>query len=144
MKSTITQVVLFYKRYVYHFVILFLILKVNLCTSRRTQLQQKIEMSVSFVILSCFCLFVVMFCAIIASPANRHLNGVSLASPWWPNIEFWPSSFEIFRGSGPVLLRKPICVIFKGGGPDPRPPSGSAHASQEIFSHVGTFPGLNQ
>ena len=28
------------------------ILKVNLCTSRRTQLQQKIEMSVFFVILS--------------------------------------------------------------------------------------------
>ena len=28
------------------------ILKLNLCTSRRTQLQQKVEMSVSFVILS--------------------------------------------------------------------------------------------
>ena len=34
------------------------ILKGHLCTSRRTQLQQKIEMSVSFIILSSFCLFV--------------------------------------------------------------------------------------
>ena len=34
-----------------------------------------------------------------------------------------------YRGSGPVLLRNPyILVIFRGGGgPDPCPPSGSAH-----------------
>ena len=63
MKSTIAQVLLFCKRYVYHFPLIhLLILKVNLCTSRRTQLQQKLEMSVSFVIRSWFCLFVLMFC----------------------------------------------------------------------------------
>ena len=33
------------------------------------------------------------------------LNGVSLACPWWPNVECWLGSFESFRGSGPVLLR---------------------------------------
>ena len=38
------------------------ILKVNLCTSRCTQLQQKLEMSVSFVILRQFCLISKMFC----------------------------------------------------------------------------------
>ena len=44
MKPTITQVLLFYKRYVHPFhVIHLLILKVNLCTSRRTQRQEKLR-----------------------------------------------------------------------------------------------------
>ena len=41
------------------------ILKINLCTSKRTQLQQSLEMSVYFVFLSSFCLLALMFCAIV-------------------------------------------------------------------------------
>ena len=49
------------------------------------------------------------------------------------------------RGSGPILPRKLFCDLSGGMYPmSPPPPSGSAHASQENFSHVGTFPGLNQ
>ena len=40
------------------------ILKINLCTSKRTQLQHSLEMSVYFVILSSFCLFALMFCVV--------------------------------------------------------------------------------
>ena len=49
------------------------------------------------------------------------LNGVSLACRWWPNVEWWLGSFENFRGSGSVLLRKSIFLWFSrggGGGPD--------------------------
>ena len=42
-------------------------------------------------------------------PASETLlNGVSLAGRRWPNVECWLSSFENFRGSGPVLLRNSI------------------------------------
>ena len=34
--------------------------------------------------------------AIIGATAKRHLNGVSLAGRWWPNIECWLGSFVIF------------------------------------------------
>ena len=55
--------------------------------------------------------------AIIGPPAKRHLNGVSLACRWWPNIECWLEWFVIFRGSGPILLRNPLFWwIFRGGG----------------------------
>ena len=40
--------------------------------------------------------------------------------------------FENFRGSGPVLLRNSMFfAIFQvgGGGPEPLPPSGSAHGT---------------
>ena len=60
--------------------------------------------------------------AIIGLPAKRHLNGVSLACRWWPNIKCWLGSFKIFRGSGPVLLRNPIYFLIFQGGPDPCPP----------------------
>ena len=46
--------------------------------------------------------------AIIDPPAKRHLNGVSLACRWWPNIECWLGGFVIFRGYGPILLGNPI------------------------------------
>ena len=36
--------------------------------------------------------------AIIGPTAERHLNGVSLAGRWWPNIECWLRSFVIFQG----------------------------------------------
>ena len=48
------------------------ILKGNLCTSRRTQLQQKLEMSVSFIMLSSFYLFV--RCHIFAAMTRRFLS----------------------------------------------------------------------
>ena len=62
--------------------------------------------------------------AFIGPPAKRHLNGVSLACQWGPNIEYWLGSFVIFRRSGPVLLRNPICLwLFRGDwGPDSLPP----------------------
>ena len=41
--------------------------------------------------------------AIIAPPAKRHLNGVSLACRWLPNIECWLGSFVIFQGTWLVL-----------------------------------------
>ena len=41
------------------------------------------------------------------------LNGVSLASRWWPNIV----ALRFFRESGPVLLRKPFFDL--SGGPYP-------------------------
>ena len=41
------------------------ILKINQCTSKRTQLQQSLEMSVYFVFLGSFCLLALMFCAIV-------------------------------------------------------------------------------
>ena len=64
-------------------------------------------------------------------PAKPHLNGISLACRWWPNIECWLGSFVIVRGSRPVLLRNPIFLWFfrgrggEGGGvgtPCPPPP----------------------
>ena len=60
--------------------------------------------------------------AINGPPAKRHLNGVSLAGRWWPNIECWIVSFFILRGSGPVLLRNPIFLYFFRGGRDPLSP----------------------
>ena len=65
--------------------------------------------------------------AIIGPPATKcHLNGILLACPWWPNIEFWLSSFVIFQWiRSNILLRKPyILVIYQGGSrPHVPPPS---------------------
>ena len=64
--------------------------------------------------------------AIIGPPAKRHVNGRR-----WPNIECWLSSFVIFQGIRTSTTKKTFSfVIFQGGGggPDPMPPSGSAHA----------------
>ena len=57
--------------------------------------------------------------AINGPPAKRHLNGVSLAGRWRPNIECCIGSLVILRRSGPVLLRNPIFFVFFQGGPDP-------------------------
>ena len=66
--------------------------------------------------------------AIIGPPAKRHLNGVSLAWWWWPNIECWLCSFVIFLGIRTSFAKKPyIFVIFQVGVRAPCPPSGSAH-----------------
>ena len=78
-----------------------------------------------------------LFRAIIGPPAKRHLNGVSLAGRWWPNIECWIGSLVILRGSGPVLLRIPIFLYFPGGSGPPVPAlSGSAHV---ITKSIGAF-----
>ena len=57
--------------------------------------------------------------AIIGPPAKCHLNDISLACRWWPNIECWLESSVIFKGSSPVLLRNLIFLWFFRGGPDP-------------------------
>ena len=72
--------------------------------------------------------------AIIDPRAKRHLNGVSLACRWWPNIECWLGSYVIFRGSRPVLLRNPIFLwIFRGGGPDTLSPPMDPHLIDPVF-----------
>ena len=63
--------------------------------------------------------------AIIAPPAKRHLNGVSLAGKLWPNIECWLGSFAIFHRIWSSISKKPFAG--GGGGPDPSPHSGSAN-----------------
>ena len=47
---------------------------------------------------------------IFGPPAKRRLNGVSLASRGWPNIECRLGSFVIFRESGTVFLRNLIAM----------------------------------
>ena len=77
--------------------------------------------------------------AIFGPPAKRHLNGVSLACRLRPKIESWLGSFTIIRGSGPVLLKHYIFVIFEGrSGPPALPPSGSAHALHPPMSKSRT------
>ena len=75
--------------------------------------------------------------AIIGTPVKRHLNGLSLACRWWPNIECWLGSFGIFRGSGPILQRNPIFLwFFRGGeGRPPALPSGSVHVIHTRREH---------
>ena len=63
---------------------------------------------------------------IIGPPAKRHLNGVSLACPWWPNIECWLGSLVIFQGIRTSIARKPYFVIIQSGF-RPLPPSESVH-----------------
>ena len=58
---------------------------------------------------------------------------------WWPKIECWLSSFVIFSGSGPVLLRNPILLYFSGGGwSGPPVPPLDPRMSHEIlvFRHI--------
>ena len=61
--------------------------------------------------------------ASISPSAKRHLNGVSLAGQWWPNIEFWLGSFMIVQGIRTSITKKPyIFVIFQWGGGAPSSP----------------------
>ena len=77
--------------------------------------------------------------ATIGPPAKRHLNDVPLACRWWPNIQSSASLVALwfFRGSGPVLLKHPLFVIFQGGGgvrtqcpPPPLDPRMMSHNAQ--------------
>ena len=61
--------------------------------------------------------------AIIGPPAKRHLNGVSLACCWWPNIECRLGSFVIFQGIWTKIAKNPYIVVIFQGGPDPPDPS---------------------
>ena len=73
--------------------------------------------------------------ASISPSAKRHLNGVSLAGQWWPNIEFWLGSFMVVQGIRNSITKKPyIFVIFQWGDPLP-PPSGSAHEYRLMAGH---------
>ena len=65
---------------------------------------------------------------IIGPPPKRHLNDVSLASRWCPNIECWLGSFLIFQGirTGSIAQKPYTFVIFQGVR-TPCPPCGSAH-----------------
>ena len=60
--------------------------------------------------------------AIISLPAKWHLNGVSLAGWWLPNIECWLCRLVIFQGIGTSIAKKPYIFLFFRGGPDPLSP----------------------
>ena len=82
---------------------------------------------------------------IIGPAAERHLNGVSLAGRWLPNIESLLGSCVILQGIRTSIVQKPyIFVIFQGGGGvrTPCPPSGSAHVSYNVpptsILHLGS------
>ena len=65
--------------------------------------------------------------AIIGPPAERHLNGISLACRWRPNIECWLGRFVIVIRTS--IAKKPYIFVTFQGGPDPLPPaSGCARA----------------
>ena len=49
-------------------------------------------------------------------------NTILLASGWWSNIEFWPSSFAIFQGIRTSITKKTFFVIFMGVRTPCRPP----------------------
>ena len=54
--------------------------------------------------------------AIIDQPVKRHLNGISLAGQWWPNIECWLGSFVVLQEIRSSIGKKPyIFLIFQGG-----------------------------
>ena len=66
--------------------------------------------------------------AIIGRAAERHLNGVSLAGRWWPNIESLLGSCVILQGIRTSIVQKPyIFVIFQGGSGPPVPPPLDPH-----------------
>ena len=49
---------------------------------------------------------------IIGPPVKHHLNGVSLACRWWPNIECWLGSFVIVQGIGNSIAKKPYIFVI--------------------------------
>ena len=57
--------------------------------------------------------------AVIGSPAECHLNGVSLVGRWWPNTECWLVSFVVLQRIRTNIAKKPyIFVTFEGRGPE--------------------------
>ena len=70
----------------------------------------------------------------------RQRNAIEMVFRWradeWPTIKCWLGSFEIFRGSGSILLGNPIFLRFFMGGGGVRthyPPSGSAHVEWDPY-----------
>ena len=59
--------------------------------------------------------FKLMKGVIIGPQAKRHLNGVSLASGQWPNIECWLCSFVDLQGIRSSIAKKPYRFVnFQG------------------------------
>ena len=81
--------------------------------------------------------------AIIDPPAKCHLNGVSLARRWWPNIECWLGRFVIFQGVRTSIAKKPFFSwFFRGSGPPLSPldpPMLSVWVGQNVCSALGTI-----
>ena len=81
--------------------------------------------------------------AIIGPQGKHHLNGVSLAYRWWPNIECWLRSFVVFQGIRTSIATKTyILMIFQRGGgvwTPPIPPL-DLRMSSTNDSVVKTFP----
>ena len=72
--------------------------------------------------------------AIIGPPAKRHLNGVSHACWWWPNIECWLGGFVVFQGIWTRIAKKPyIFCDFSGGGSRPHVPPLDPHMRPIYF-----------
>ena len=69
----------------------------------------------------------------IGPPAKHHLNSVSLAGRWWPNIECRHGSFVVVQGIWTSIAKKSYIFFYFSGGldplspPPPPPPSGSVH-----------------
>ena len=78
---------------------------------------------------------------IIGPPAKRHLNGVSLADRWLPNIKCWLGSFVIIQGIRTSIARKPyiFCDFSRETGPHAPPPlwtrlcAGTDHALEKLL-----------
>ena len=75
---------------------------------------------------------------IIGPPAKLHLNCVSLACRWRPNIESGLSALWFFKWSEKVLLRNPIFSDWLGLVRTSclPPPSRSAHASASAYHTI--------
>ena len=63
--------------------------------------------------------------AIIGPQTKRHLNDVSLAGQWWPNIKCWLGSFVVLQGIRTSIAKEHyVFEIFQGGSGPPCPPLG--------------------
>ena len=82
--------------------------------------------------------------ASIGLPGKWHLNDILLASRWWPNTECWLVSLVVLQGirTNIASLWNPIFLwFFRGeGGPDPCPPSGSAH---ETYDNINGYENIH-
>ena len=72
-----------------------------------------------------------------------HLNDVSLAGRWWPNIECWLGTFVLFQGIQTSIAKKSyIFAVFQGRGGGglltPCPPFGSAHEYDKNQFEIST------
>ena len=82
-------------------------------------------------------------------PAKRHLNGVSLAYRFWPNIECWLGSCDFSGGPDYYCSKNTIFLWFSRGPPPPLDPQSTlclvklkagewGHDNDRYFSHQRT------